>query len=440
MSVVIFVGPTLTADAVAQCLDPVILPPVRQGDVYRVARDRPRAIGIIDGFFEGVPSVWHKEILWAMNQGIPVYGSASMGALRAAELADFGMIGVGRIFEDFYSRTLQDDDEVAVLHSPAELGYLPLSEPMVSVRATVEEAQNLGMLVAERAAEVLRIAKGMNYRQRSWPNIIDALNGLSDIQSFVDWLPNGKVDAKARDAIEMLGRMAEDLANDLPFPATQQPTEETLMWKGLRARVDADQKADQAVIDEVRLNPDMYTRLRERAALTLLAREEADRRDEEPDRPALMAQMDAHRQKAGLSRRAALMAWLDENDLSVEEYEAMLADAARVHGHITSRASVLESSLLRELRRDGSYAELRDRAHRKAQRGAESLTARGGPASGRLPMVMWYFETQLDQPVPDDLESYAVSLGLAGREAFFDLIEAEYLFCHADAGLNSTVD
>ena len=137
MTAVVFVGPTLTPNAVAESLEAEILPPVRQGDVYRVARKNPTAIGIIDGFFEGVPSVWHKEILWAIEQGIPVFGSASMGALRAAELADFGMIGVGRIFEDYYSGVLQDDDEVAVLHSPAELGFQSLSEPMVSIRATV---------------------------------------------------------------------------------------------------------------------------------------------------------------------------------------------------------------------------------------------------------------------------------------------------------------
>ena len=48
-----------------------ISPPVGQGDVYRAAtRYRPRAIGIVDGYFHQVPSVWHKEILWAMAEGI----------------------------------------------------------------------------------------------------------------------------------------------------------------------------------------------------------------------------------------------------------------------------------------------------------------------------------------------------------------------------------
>src|ERR1700729_3251607 len=98
MMTFIFVGPTLPADEIARTQGFVFLPPVAQGDLYRAARLRPRAIGVIDGFFSGAPSVWHKEILWAMSEGVPVFGAASMGALRAAELHEFGMRGIGRSF------------------------------------------------------------------------------------------------------------------------------------------------------------------------------------------------------------------------------------------------------------------------------------------------------------------------------------------------------
>jgi hypothetical protein len=103
MTAHVFIGPTLAAEeARAIWPDAVYMPPVRQGDVYRVVtRLRPDAIGIVDGYFAHVPSVWHKEILYALAEGIPVYGSASMGALRAAELAQFGMVGVGAIFEAY---------------------------------------------------------------------------------------------------------------------------------------------------------------------------------------------------------------------------------------------------------------------------------------------------------------------------------------------------
>ncbi|CUJ97127.1 hypothetical protein RUE5091_01759 [Ruegeria denitrificans] len=433
MTAVVFVGPTLTLETVTKHLDATILPPVRQGDVYRVARTNTSAIGIIDGFFEGVPSVWHKEILWAMEQGIPVFGSASMGALRAAELADFGMIGVGQIFQDYYNDVLQDDDEVAVLHSPAELGFKPLSEPMVSIRATVAQAQTAGVLPADTASKILQITKAMHYRKRIWADIISAMRDLPGISEFSDWLPTGRIDAKADDARAMLTRMSEHLAGAVQPKSEATRTEPTLMWKALCARVDAGElTTDRAVVDELRLDPALYAQLKHRAALALLAREDASRRDRKPERADLIRQMDDHRATTGLSRRSELMDWIEANDLNADSYETMLADAARIDAAIASRAGSLEAQLLSELRRADQYTELRDRADRKAHRAIPA----GSSGVDRLRVLMWYFESRLDQEVPDDLDSYAVALGLDGRDAFYELIEAEFLYCHrgADAG------
>ena len=87
MRAVIFVGPSLPPNVRPDLgLDIDWRPPVRQGELHRAALDWPAIIGVIDGYFEVTPTVWHKEILWAMAQGIYVYGSGSIGALRAAEL------------------------------------------------------------------------------------------------------------------------------------------------------------------------------------------------------------------------------------------------------------------------------------------------------------------------------------------------------------------
>src|SRR2546422_6800112 len=75
-----------------------------------------------------------------MSQGVHVFGAASIGACRAAELHAFGMIGVGQIFELFLHGKLEDDDEVAVAHCPAEFGYRPTSVAMVNIRATLAAA------------------------------------------------------------------------------------------------------------------------------------------------------------------------------------------------------------------------------------------------------------------------------------------------------------
>ena len=147
-STYIFTGPTISAGDACRELQALYLPPAAQGDVYRAALDAPRAIAIIDGYFETVPAVWHKEILWAMSRGIHVYGGASMGALRAAELHVFGMIGVGAVFESYRDGVLTDDDEVAVRLGPVETGYRPLSDAMVNIRATLHAAEAAGVLTS----------------------------------------------------------------------------------------------------------------------------------------------------------------------------------------------------------------------------------------------------------------------------------------------------
>ena len=125
MSVVIFAGPSISAADVQGILERRVPAAGRPGRRLPRGAARPVAIGLIDGYFERVPAVWHKEILWALSQGIHVFGSASMGALRAAELAPFGMVGVGAIFEAYRDGILEDDDEVAVAHGPAEPATVP---------------------------------------------------------------------------------------------------------------------------------------------------------------------------------------------------------------------------------------------------------------------------------------------------------------------------
>ncbi len=82
----VFLGPTLAVEEAEQILPATFLPPAAQGAFIAALEHRPSAILLIDGVFQGEPAVRHKEILWTMSRGVPVFGAASMGALRAAEL------------------------------------------------------------------------------------------------------------------------------------------------------------------------------------------------------------------------------------------------------------------------------------------------------------------------------------------------------------------
>jgi hypothetical protein len=214
MKAVIFAGPSLPPAFRPD--DPALewRPPVKQGDLYEAALTGPAIIGIIDGYFEVTPTVWHKEILWAMAQGIHVYGSASIGALRAAELYTLGMVGIGRIFKAYRDGILTDDDEVAVLHGPEELGYPALTEAMVNIRATLEAAVAAGVLDPSLASRLTEIAKALFYKERGWDAVLRlAANALraKPIADLARYLRRENVDQKRADAQDLVATIRAHL-------------------------------------------------------------------------------------------------------------------------------------------------------------------------------------------------------------------------------------
>jgi hypothetical protein len=242
MSAVIFSGPSLPPSAAPDVAGIEWRPPVRQGDVYLAALSGPAIIGIIDGYFEIVPTVWHKEILWAMAQGIHVYGGASIGALRAAELAEYGMKGVGSVYEQYRDGRLIDDDEVAVLHGPKEIGYVQVTEAMVNVRATVDRASQLGVIAPELAASLVRIAKSLFYKDRTYEAIIKAAtaHGLAPeaLGRFMNWLPAGNVDQKRIDAVKLLKAVTAHLAGGVAPMQVSYRFAHTFAWEDARQRIE----------------------------------------------------------------------------------------------------------------------------------------------------------------------------------------------------------
>lgn len=113
---VVYLGPSLDLSEAQALLDADYRPPVRRGDLDRV--EAGRAVVILDGEFEQSLSVSLKEILRRLEAGSLVAGASSIGALRAAELATHGMIGIGRVFELYRTGRIDGNDEVAVSYCP----------------------------------------------------------------------------------------------------------------------------------------------------------------------------------------------------------------------------------------------------------------------------------------------------------------------------------
>jgi hypothetical protein len=216
------------------------LPPVSEGDVSRLISLRPKIIGIIDGYFENMPSIWHKEILYAMSEGIHVLGASSMGALRAAELEVFGMEGIGAVFRAFSDGFLEDDDEVTVAHGPADLGFPLLSEAMVNIRRTLDDACQQGALSSSDRDDLTLIAKQLNYKRRNYGKIIavarEQAKDEQALNKFHEWLKEGRTDQKLLDALLLLKTVIERLQAPHEPKRVLYNFERTAIWEGVRTK------------------------------------------------------------------------------------------------------------------------------------------------------------------------------------------------------------
>src|SRR2546429_7245090 len=93
---IIFLGPSLPVEEARQILDAIYLPPAGQTDMLTATVNcQPDVIGLIDGVFLQSLSVWHKEILYALDRGILVYGSRPQGGVPTPRAATFRMGGRG---------------------------------------------------------------------------------------------------------------------------------------------------------------------------------------------------------------------------------------------------------------------------------------------------------------------------------------------------------
>jgi len=395
---VVFLGPSATRDAFARLADADIWPPAAHGDIYRAVTGGARVIGLVDGVFDSVRSVWHKEILWALDQGVALLGASSMGALRAAELAPLGMQGVGWVFDAFASGRLEDDDEVALIHAPARLGFRPLSEAMVNVRRTAEQAAAEGVITPGGSEALVIAAKAQFYPDRDWPKILhEARLRPDDRQAFERWLPSGRIDIKAEDALALaraLADVAPRAAGETPFRYEPTILAERARLVALRAGIggDPDMARGAVLAEEVRLADPDWPDIEATALAEALATSRAAHLGLPLDEDALAAAIAAFRGANGLETAEAVEDWLGARRIDVNRLLETLARQVRLRQAKDELAPL-------------AAAALQDRAWLRPD--APALMARGADKRARLARARDAAALPCDisvaQPFPADL-------------------------------------
>lgn len=438
-----FLGPSLSA-AEARAVDPdlLVLPPAGMGDLLSAARwHRPSAVALIDGTFMQNMSVFHKEILNLLSDGIRVVGASSMGAIRAAEMRSFGMIGVGQVYRGFADGSITDDDEVALSHTGAEDGFRTLSEAMVNIRATLDQAVASGILRRADADTLARLQKQRWFPQRSLPAVLADARTLGTLDgealaALEALLRSGGVNVKRADALAAITVLAA-------LPAERvEPADRPAMSLSGTYMSTLDRDVSVGAQDDFSVT---FERIRFHCALNDPEFEATWRRSL---RRSILVRLAAHvgvepdeadRSTARLEVLAALgcgdegvderLRQLDMTPSDLDDLVAGEATILRLERWLTSQAkhSMVTRPFLNELRLSGRYEEVRRQA------GMFDKLARESPAN-ELPLPMGQLigiqAALTDWEVPDDLDAYIEERALGGRAHLYDQLMVSVVALH----------
>lgn len=372
--IVVFAGPSAAAADLQPILpEAVYLPPAHRGDVFHAARRGADRIVLIDGYFDTVPAVWHKEIIDALSRDVVIYGASSIGALRAAELERFGMIGVGEVFAEVRAGLL-DDDDVAIAHDPEADGSVSRSVAMVNIRWTLRAAVAAGVLDADEGRALDHLAKSVYYPDRSYRRLVhDARRGAVVLQSSMDafeqWLPANAVDVKGADARRVVERVRHDTDADQRPPGrpVHLPTRFFHDFVGEESARDGLRVDQWSVLDELRADPQRFAEVRDEADRRRICIELARSAGVRPDQRMIDDAAEELRRRLGLFEIEDLDAWIAAAGWSDADYAAFVErEALRRWGE--NRVAQVESlDLLDVLRVSGEFGPLAERAETRAE-------------------------------------------------------------------------
>jgi len=372
---------------------------------------------IIDGYFNQVPAVWHKEILWALAQGIQVFGAASMGALRAAELDEFGMQGVGVIYEayrngvypPYHDQPFEDDDEVAVIHGPKELDYCSACEAMVNIRSSLASASRKKIISRTTRDALVGMAKREFYPNRSFKGLLEQTEttGLprSEIAALQAWLPTGRIDQKREDALSVLKRLATGQSQqhqELKFAF-----EHTTLWANAIREMEQIPDNTAPLLNELRLLGQDYFSLKNKILMQAFNTENDQ-------------QGQVHKQETAV-RSEQNTAWSTP----------LIKHQELQHFLNSIPLAWIEERMLRSLQEQDQYAALRQRAAEKARKLKQLNNIPPVTELTELQLLQlldWYFESVLNLTMPDNAEAYAARLGFRCLDDFHQLLLGEYYY------------
>jgi hypothetical protein len=214
---IVFLGPSLSVDRAKTILDADYRKPAKKGDLLQLILRETESVGLIDGFFlQDYPPTPIEVYNLVKKKGTVVYGSSSLGALRAVELSKYGMIGVGKIYNLFRRGILDSDDEVAVSFTDYS-NYK--SEALIDIRYNLFLAEKKSVINNETKRHILRVSKDIYFPYRTYDDILDRCkqkypSNNHFIEQFREYLKTDRKSLKEIDAILLLNTIKQRINVD----------------------------------------------------------------------------------------------------------------------------------------------------------------------------------------------------------------------------------
>jgi hypothetical protein len=233
------------------------------------------------------------------------------------------------------------------------------------------------------------------------------------------WLPLGTVARKRLDALALLAKLGEFLA-DRPAPFTAPFRFEYVQaWHDFVSTGDPLTLDEALVLEEARLRADDWQDM----ARAALGRLRVIATGPAPSHVGARLALDRLRVGQGLTRRADLDAWLASNAATAEWLQRVMRDEAAITASLTPPPPGLDNTILDHLRLTGEFPGLLHRAQAKRAK----LAGRRTPAPGPLldAALGWYAErSNWDGGTP-------LPAGWDDEAAFHLAVWREYAFVRA---------
>lgn len=209
---VVFTGLSLSQEQARTLLAAEVRPPVKRGDLDQLSDGTVAAI--IDGELGADSAVPIDEVRRALRRGVKISGAASVGALRAYEAREDGMVGLGWVYRAYCSGRIWGIDEIAVIYDPDS--YRSLTIPLVNVRFCLERLTTRRGISAEEADHAMASLKQLSIGKRDRRSIVRHLAGLlgrERVRKMLKLVRPAEDDVKKSDAYELLRILARGSNN-----------------------------------------------------------------------------------------------------------------------------------------------------------------------------------------------------------------------------------